>query len=176
MRLLRRMAVMLRADAHGVLESLEDRDLLLKQYLREGEMELDRNRAQAEALRDEVAALGAEARRQEESIAALDADVSLAMASGRDDLARFSIRRLLTLRAGAAAIAARIEQRTAQLVGLDERVAEQERKYAELESRVRAELGRQRPSRCSEWEETSVVRDEEVEIELMRRRGGEVAP
>jgi phage shock protein A len=49
MRILDRMGLMIRADAHGVMDQLEERSLLLKQHLREAELELDRKRARLEA-------------------------------------------------------------------------------------------------------------------------------
>ena len=44
-RLFDRIRMLLKADAHGVVESLEERSLLVKQYVREAEIELDRKRA-----------------------------------------------------------------------------------------------------------------------------------
>ena len=49
--------------------------------------------------------------RREEEIRSLDEDVALALASGKDDLARFAIRRLLPKRAEVKALAARIAER-----------------------------------------------------------------
>ena len=40
MNLLDRMARLVRADAHGVVEALEDRGLLLRQHLRDAEAEV----------------------------------------------------------------------------------------------------------------------------------------
>ena len=61
MNLFDRISILMKADAHGVMESLEDRSRLLKQCLRDAEAELERKRlllrdhkAEAEALtRDE---------------------------------------------------------------------------------------------------------------------------
>lgn len=174
MNLLRRIAVLLKADAHGVVESLEDRQLLLKQYLREGEIELDRNRARLEALDDEVKALKGASQCEAAAVQRLDEDVSLALAGGRDDLARFAIRRLLSHRAAAAEIAAQIDERQEQLALMTERVEAQQRRYGELEQRARAEFKRHSVSERGDWEGVGAVADEEVEIELMRRRGVEV--
>ena len=41
LRLFDRIGLLLKADAHGVVESLEERSLLLKQYVREAEIELN---------------------------------------------------------------------------------------------------------------------------------------
>ena len=48
--ILNRLRILIRADAHGVLESLEDRSLLLKQCVREAEVELAERRARRDAL------------------------------------------------------------------------------------------------------------------------------
>jgi phage shock protein A len=94
LKLFDRIATLLKADAHGVVESLEERSLLLKQYVREAEIELNRKRAELEALRDEEKRLRESLTRREEESRALDEDISLALAGGKDDLARFAIRRL----------------------------------------------------------------------------------
>jgi phage shock protein A len=174
MRLLERIAVLLKADAHGVVESLEERGLLLKQYLREAEVEVDRNRARLESLGDETRALRESLDREEKAIGGLDEDISLALAAGKEDLARFAIRQLLPRRAEAAELAAQIERRQTEAATLAARVEEQQRRYEDLQLRVRADLGRRATADRSDWIGAPVVAEEEVEIELMRRRSGEV--
>src|SRR5262249_49674437 len=95
MKLFDRIAVLLKADAHGVIESLEERSLLLKQYVREAEIELNQKRARLEAVREEEKRLREALARYEQEVRSLDEDIALAMAGGKDDLARFAIRRLL---------------------------------------------------------------------------------
>ena len=51
MKILDRMGLLMRADAHGVMDQLEERSLLLKQHLREAELELDHKRARARGAR-----------------------------------------------------------------------------------------------------------------------------
>jgi phage shock protein A len=174
MRLLERIAVLLKADAHGVVESLEERGLLLKQYLREAEIELDRNRARLESLADETRALRESLAREHKAIGVLDEDISLALAAGKEELARFAIRQLLPRRAEAADLAAQIDQRQTEAGALAARVAEQHRRFEDLQLRVRADLGRRAAADRSGWISTPLVADEEVEIELMRRRSSEV--
>src|SRR5258705_9374141 len=114
LRLFDRIGTLLRADAHGIVESLEERSLLLKQYVREAELELNRKRARLEAVREEEKQLRDLLGRRTEEIRALDEDVALALGSGKDDLARFAIRRLLPRRAEATALAARTAERAAE--------------------------------------------------------------
>jgi phage shock protein A len=171
-RLFDRIATLLKADAHGVIESLEERSLLLKQHVREAEIELDRKRARLEAVREEEKRLGEALARRAEEIRSLDEDVGLALAGGKDDLARFAIRRLLPRRGEMKALQAQLEQRGEEGRVLAERLKAQEERLDGLRARVRAELalGRE-PFPSASWAPEAAVADEEVEIELMRRRG-----
>ena len=91
-RLIHRINRLVAADAHGLVESLEDRALLLKQHLREAELELQRKRARVEALGEEERRIAATTKRIEDAIASNEHDAQLAFTEDRDDLARFSIR------------------------------------------------------------------------------------
>ncbi len=166
-----RIATLLKADAHGVIESLEERSLLLKQYVREAEIELNEKRARLEALRDDEKRLRELLERQEGETRSLDEDIALALAGGKDDLARFAIRRLIPRRNEVKGLRAHIEQRSAEAQALAERLAVQEAQFEELRSRVRTELAHaSEASICAPWPYEAGVADEEVEIELLRRR------
>jgi len=178
LRLWGRIATLVKADAHGMVESLEDRSLLLKQCLREAEIDLSRKRAELEALADEEKRLREIETRREEEARALDEDVRLALAGGKDELARFAIRRLLPRRSEAKAASARLAELAVRSQSLAERLAEQERQFESLRTRIRAELAREPDlgPPCG-WQGEPVVAEEEVELELLRRRraaeGGE---
>ncbi len=166
-----RIATLLKADAHGVVESLEERSLLLKQYVREAELELNRKRARLEALREEEKRLREACTRREEEVRALDADVALALDAGKDDLARFAIRRLIPRRGEARALAAQITRHAEEARMLADRVETQQAQLDGLRTRVRTELVRERDEAGPvPWGHEPVVADEEVELELMRRR------
>jgi len=173
LRLFDRIATLVRADAHGVVESLEDRERLLKQYLREAELELPRKRAELEALRDQEKRLRESLARREEEGRALDEDIALALGGGKEDLARFAIRRWLPRRSEAKALGARLAALASEEQALAERLAEQERQFETLRTRVRAELARA-PERVQPegWLAEPAVAEEEIELELMRRRAG----
>jgi phage shock protein A len=171
LRLFDRIATLLRADAHGIIESLEERSLLLKQCVREAEIELNQKRARLETLREEEKRLREAEQRCEAAISSLDEDISLALQAGKDDLARFSIRRLIPLRTELEGARAQIEQRNEEGRNLADRLAEQESKFERLRARVRVELSRAGDSTpTSISADQAAVADEEVELELMRRR------
>jgi phage shock protein A len=170
MKLFDRIAVLIKADAHGVIESIEERSLLLKQYLREAEIEVNRKHARLEAVREEEKRLRETLARHEDEVRSLDEDIQLAMAGGKEDLARFAIRRLIPRREDVKALRAQIEQRDAEAQSLTERLATQQTQLEGLRARVRAELNREAEPGSAGWPAVAAVANEEVELELLRRR------
>ncbi len=177
MRFLDRVATLIRADAHGVVESLEDRALLLKQYVREAEIELDRKRARVQALDSEHQRLSGEVTRLADRMTALDADITLALENGQDDLARFAIKKLLPLRRDKGAIDNRLADVDEERAALAEVVVAQENELEELKAKVRAHLAAMPSDDLDPVLGGGSVADEEIEIELLHRRQklGEVA-
>jgi phage shock protein A len=169
-RFTQRLSRLIQADAHGIIESLEDRALLLKQHLREAELALQQKRARLATLDEEEQRLTEDAKRLEQAQRNLDEDTRLALAGGREDLARFAIRKLLPKRHEAAALRARIDEIRSERESLAPKVATQEAEFEELRARVHAKLAADARSAstaepCPEWR----AADEEVEMELLRR-------
>ena len=175
LRLIDRITTLLRADAHGVVASLEERSLLLEQSLREAELDLLDKRARLEALAGEEERVQRRDERCRARIAALDEDVALALAGEREELARFAIRRLLPLRREVASLehegAALVAARTA----LAERLAEQELEFEDLRGRARVRLAKRSSADVGDdffaTAPIEPVDEAEVELELLRRRG-----
>jgi phage shock protein A len=171
-----RIARLLKADAHGILESLEERSLLLKQCLREAEIELNRKQARLDAVRDEVKRLRESAARAERETRGLDDDVQLALGGGNDALARFAARRLLTHRQAVQALQTRLAECSEEERTLAPRVEAQHAQFETLRVRVRAELARRADTRAGDAPHgVAPVADEEVELELLRRRQAQPA-
>ena len=169
-RFTQRLTRLIRADAHGIIESLEDRALLLKQHLREAELELQRKRARLATLGEEEQRLGEDAKRLDEAIRTLDEDTRLALEGEREDLARFAIRKLLPKRSETAALRGRIDEIRAERDRLAPKLAAQEAEFEELGHRVREKLDAEARATagsapCGELR----AADEEVEMELLRR-------
>lgn len=170
MRFFDRLSLLVKSDAHGIIDGLEERSLLLKQSLREAELEVTRKRARAEALEEEERRLGDEAERLEGQIASLDGDVELALEGGEEDLARFAVRRLLPLREACDSARARMAEIAESRARLAERLETQQRELDQLTSQVRARLAAAAEDRASPRAASAVVMEEEVELELLRRR------
>ncbi len=171
MGLFTRLSTLARADAHGVVDALEDKALVLRQQVREAAAELDRKRCRIDALLAEDKDLRAEAERISERRTALEEDVELALAGDKDELARYAIKKLLPLRHGAAEIERRLEALAGERAGLEQQLAEQEAEFELLESRVKGYLARLGDDAGGVRAFTDLaVTDQDVELELLRRR------
>lgn len=169
MRVFERIGRMLRADAHGMMDQLEERSLLLKQSLREAELEVARKRADLESMDEQRRRLAEDGQRLERRVAELDEDVELALGGDDPELARFAVRRLLPCRQALRELFGRAAQLDERRLRLAERLELQEAQLAELRPRVRAALARPQPD-VAETVESASVSDEEIELELLRRR------
>ncbi len=172
MGLLTRMTTLFKADAHGVVDSIEDRSLLLKQHLREAETELVGKRARLEA----VAAEEKQSRETSKHLATemkrLEEDVSLAIDGDKEELARFAIKKLLGLKRRAEQVERRGKQLREECAEVEKELERQEEELTELRVRVKAFLARAHAGEEGFRFIERAVEDEEIEIELLRRRQG----
>jgi len=122
MALITRVARLLRADLHALLDRLEEPETLLRQALREMEEAHGRDQQRLKHLDQALAQAATRAAELKVSLEAVLAQVSAALQAGQDDLARAVIRR-------------RLEAEQA-LNALTRRRAELETAHAELASRV----------------------------------------
>ncbi len=165
-----------KADAHGVLDSLEDTGLVLKQCLREAENELGSNQSR----RDELVRWIEQLDNQRQALArrsqTLDDEIRLSIAKDAEDLARFSIRRLLATQRRREEIGEEIHSASENLNELEARIAIQDAELSELRQQVESCLARRRASEAgctsshTDHEAGHFIRVEEVELELLRRR------
>jgi len=179
MKLFDRMTTLIKADAHGVVDALEERSLLLRQHVREAELELLQKRARVEALAEEEARLRDELVRCDKRTTALEEDIALALDGEKEDLARFAIRRMIPERRELTALEAQIAEVGETRAKLAERMQEQESQFESLRQRARLHLAEaSRNDDDLSGLAPPAVADEEVELELLRRRqqrAGEVA-
>lgn len=172
MNLFKRLSTTIKADAHGVVDSVEDKGLLLKQYLREARHSLGDSRMVLEGLDGEIAETVTLVETVAEAQAAADRDISLATEQGQEKLARYAASKFLR------AMNENVARQRA-LVGLRQRrteqgelVVEQEGQLQELELRVAEYLRTEQQAglRGQGPAPTGVVTPEEVDLELLRRR------
>lgn len=163
-----RMKTGLRADAHGIVDALEDEALLLRQHLRDAEAEVERKRARLLELEAATEKLSTERSRAQGEAQRTDRDVSFALSEGREDLARFALKQHLTETRKLERIDARHQVIVAERQKLEDLLTAQNAALDELKTRVQAHLAtREAPDSCFEM---TPVGEEQVELELLRRR------
>jgi len=170
-----RFRTTMRADAHGVIDALEDRALLLKQHLRDAELEVQHKRAQLLALEREHARLLKDRERIAREQARYERDVELALSEQQDELARHALQRLLPLQQLDGRIADRLSVLGDEQRALGTVLAEQQNAWSELQARAAAFLAEQAQRDASDTGQVAAfaprpVEPETVELELLRRK------
>lgn len=174
MSLIERMKNSLRADAHGVVDALEDEALVLKQCLRDAQAEVQRKRERLRELERDGKRLAGERERAQKECERAERDAELAISQQRDDLARYSLKQALTQRSLGERIEALLAQAAEEHKELEATLQVQEVSLEELRERVQAFLA-QRDSRCTgPW--VAPISDEQVELELLRRKESSSRP
>jgi len=112
-----RLIRLLRADLHGVMDSLENRELMLKQSLRDMESALRDKEEELRRMMNTEARSKRDLEGYEREIAELEEALKKSVSRGRDDLSRMLIRRIKGLEYHRDELAGSIE-------GLEERIAE----------------------------------------------------
>jgi len=166
-----------KADLHGVMDSIEDKGLLLKQCLREMEDELQSKEAALHSLvkKKEQAKQEQEAIQQENR--KVENDLEAAVSMGKDDIARFLIRKRLLLCRHLQELASHIKRLEQEAMNSQESVAARKMHYEKIQLRA-AEFFR--TAENTEWEHvfSEIIpattlqepSDEEVELELLKRK------
>jgi len=159
------------ADAHGVIDALEDRALLLKQHLRDAELELQKKRARSAELSSEETRLLEDEQRVLAEQARHDHDAELALAEGEDELARKALSRALPLSQLVRRMRDRLAQSRREQRELAVILAAQETELSALRTRVEAFLAAEHAVHSEGRAFVPLpVSDDQVEIELLRRK------
>ena len=165
-----RFSTLLRADAHGVVDALEDRHLLLRQHVRDASAAVAEKRARLVALELEARDRVGEQERLDERRRQLEADADLALRQDQETLARFAIKKLLPIRRRLAELARQDAERAETRQRHEALLQEQEAQLEELRAQARAFLERDGGPTAA-FEDS--VAEEEVDLELLRRRHDE---
>ncbi|HET9934605.1 MAG TPA: hypothetical protein VFQ35_28065, partial [Polyangiaceae bacterium] len=130
--------------------------------------EVQRKRARLVQLEADWKRFGAERERAQKEVDRVERDVSLALAKDREDLARYALKQALTQKNLVERIGARMAESAEEQRELGLALQSQQVTLEELRARVQAFLS-QRESGCLEVRVLPVT-DEQIELELMRRK------
>lgn len=166
-----------KADLHGVLESIEDRGLLLKQCLREMEDELESREVELHTLIKKKEEIGQDREILTREAVKVENDLEAAVRMDKDDISRFLIRKKLLLDRRQKELARHIQRLEQEIMNAREAAAGRRTQYQEIRLRA-AEFFRSAQNREREHLFAEIMpatdqcqpSDEEVEIELIRRK------
>lgn len=98
MSLVYRLKRLIKADAHAIVEGLEDPRWILAQAIRDMEAEIEKQAALVAAKKERLDEVRRQAETARKTIAATDADIELAMDEKREDIAKALIRKVIVNR------------------------------------------------------------------------------
>ncbi len=138
MGILSRAIRLCKADLHGVMDQMENRELLFKQHLREMQTAIAGRQARIDQLEDTGKALQRDLRGYTRQISRLEEDLDQAIAKDKDAIARMLIRKLHPMRQSAQAMERRSIALTDELALERDHCAAQIQAYEEVRQRVAA--------------------------------------
>ena len=177
MGMMSRMLRLFKADLHGVMDQLEDRELLIKQYLREMEAGLtEKENHYAEMIRD-ARQVARETEQREKEMTQLSQDIDLAVAKDKDDIARMLIRKRRSLETTVSQLKGQAAALAEERQQLETTINRQRLEYEEYRTRsavcLRKAAAITRDSAMpgvGEGNDFLFPSDEEIELELLQRK------
>jgi phage shock protein A len=158
------------------MDQMEDKDLLLRQHLREMEAAMAERQTRIDRLEETLRNGRRDQTTHEMQCQALEADLERAVARNKDDIARLLIRKLLPLRQTLAAVTQHLNEMTEQRDAEQDRLGAQRLAYDETRHRVTAARERRRSGEGlptwgqPAWLRPSAPSEEEIEWELLQRK------
>ncbi len=178
MGIMARLIRLCKADIHGVMDQMEDKGLLLKQHLRDMREELDKKEVRLASMLASREDAQRERERCARDVNALEADLTLAIAKEKDDIARTLIRKLKVLARQRDSLDRHILALDADTARLRDALEEQRLLYEQLNVKASEHLRR---TERQQWREAMAdvipsrsldaePGEAEIELELMRRK------
>lgn len=177
MGIMSRMFRLCKADVHGVMDQLEDKGLLLKQYLREMETSLGYKEQQVNALTQRSDRLKRQVANHSEEMQKLEQNLTLALKKQKDDIARILIRRRQALETASGQLKEQVETIAQEKTQLLETLASQHLQYETLKAKADAYCRRSGEHlfdtvvhhNTGDWT-TVDANNEKIELELLQRK------
>jgi len=175
--ILSRAVRLCKADLHGVMDQMEDKDLLLRQHLREMQAAMAGRQARIDQLEETLRAAKRNRSRVTQQLQNLEEDLDRAVARGRDDIARMLIRKVIPFRKSVAQMTRHMEETAQHLAEEQDRLGAERLAYDETRRRVVVARERARSTTlmpemgsAEAGEERWAPSEEEIDWELLQRK------
>ena len=177
MAILVRIAKILKADIHGVMDHLEDRGLLLKQHLRDMEDALRCKEANLQKVKASHIQRQQELIRYERQLEALENDLTMAVQKGKDDIARMLIKKLRPLEHLKNELLRHVQTLEEEMTQIEDHLRQARLKYEQIKTRSTEYLHQ---AQMQKWQQENIdpvfegsyaeLSEQEIELELMKRK------
>lgn len=172
-----RMLRLCKADFHGVMDHLEDKQLLLKQYLREMESSLQQKETRLQQIVQTMRHIERDLELRSEEIEKLEKDLDLALHKEKDEIARLLIRKQRVQKAGWERQQHRVQLLAEEKEQLSRLIEDQRCRHDQFKIKSANFLHQAEPCGLEEADALMgataapyAADDEEIELELIRRK------
>jgi len=177
MGILTRVVRIFKADVHGVMDQLEDRELLIKQHLRDMAEALNLKEVNLNKMHAARKQAQQEYDKYQQQSQALEQDLAVAIHKNKDDIARMLIRKIQPLESLRDEIAERIGNLDEETSGYRDHLDQQRLQYERLKHRS-IEFFHKTPMSAWQKDLSEIVPDgkfgelseQEIELELLKRK------
>ena len=170
MALISRLSRLFEADFHAVLDRIEEPDLQLRQAVREMQFELDQERQRHKLLQHEARQLERAGARLETELQGFDAELDLCLAARKDVLARDLVRRKLGAERQRQLLAERRDEIETECRHLAAQIDEHGQQLSSMQQKLELLVGDEQLRHGDITAHADAIRDEEIEIALLREK------
>ncbi len=177
MSVLSRITRLFKADIHGVMDQFEDKELLIKQYLREMENSLQSKEMMLQHLIDDIRMHENKQAEVLKEIDKLEEDLDLAVRKEKDDIAKMLIRKQRAQKILHQNLERQHKELKEKKKKLSSQLEEQRLRYESFKTKAAAYCHRpennhfdQKDNVFTTSDNSLIIDDNEVELELIRRK------
>jgi len=177
MGIMTRFTRIFKADIHGVMDQIENKELVLKQCLREMETSLNKKQAELQQLKTAAQQMHNDICQLEREKEKSELDLQTAIEKEKEDIARLLIRKRLKADQHMEAAEHTVQSLKKKIRMLTENIEAQKHQYAEMQLRTESWIQK---TENQQWEKSTAhfihenawqsISDEEVELELLKRK------
>jgi phage shock protein A len=170
MALVTRLSRLFQADFHAVLDRIEEPDLQLRQAVREMQFALDQDQQRLKLTQHEAQRLGKTAAEANANLSDFDEQLDICLAAKKDDLARDLIRRKLTTEKRLHELQQQFSSVESQRKALEKQIDEQTQQMTSMKQKLELLVSVDEGVAEGQLYHADTIRNEEVEIALLREK------
>jgi phage shock protein A len=166
-----------KADIHGVMDQFEDKELLLKQHLREMDNNLHNREGHLKHISETLHRTRNDLTTRQLEIEKLEKDLTLALTKEKDDIAKLLIRKVRVQQKHCEHMQQQYESMEKEQEQLSQLIEEQKLQYETLKIKAAAFCRQAEQTKFYDANavsnttgDTCTIDEEEIELELMRRK------